>query len=103
MIVNVTARHFKLWPELHEAVVDAANKFTKFYDGITRTDIVLSEENGKFVEFTIHVEGHVFHGEDSAADFDKSIHHASDKIVAQLRKLKEKIKNHHAKDISEFL
>ncbi len=103
MIVNVSARHFKLWPELHDAVIDAANKFPKFYEGITRTEIVLSEEYGKSVEFTIYVEGHVLHGEDSAVDFDKSIHNASDKIVAQLRKLKEKQKNHHATDISEFL
>lgn len=103
MIINVTARHFKMWPELHDAVVDAANKFPKFYDGITRTDAILSEEYGKFVEFTIHVDGHVFHAEDTAVDFDKSIHAASDKIVAQLRKLKDKVKSHHATDISEFL
>ena len=103
MIINVTARHFKMWPELNEAVLEAANKFTKFYDNITRTEIVLSEEYGKFVEFTTYADGHIFHGEDTTVDFDKSIHGASDKIVAQLRKLNEKQKDHHTKNISEFL
>lgn len=103
MITNVTARHFKAWPELNEAVIDAANGFTKYNESITRTDIILSEENGKFVEFTVHVNGHTFHGEATGDDFDKAIHGASDKIVVQLRKLKEKLTNHKAKDITEFL
>ncbi|MBK9248990.1 MAG: ribosome-associated translation inhibitor RaiA [Ignavibacteria bacterium] len=103
MIINVTARHFKAWPELHELVVDAANGFLKYNESITRTDIVLSEENDKFIEFTVHVNSHTFHGEATGADFDKALHGASDKIVAQLRKLKEKMTNHKGKDVPEFL
>jgi len=104
MIINVTARHFKAWPELHELVVEAANGFLKYNEGITRTDIVLSEENGKFVEFTLHVNSHVYHGEATGDDFDKATHAASDKIVAQLRKLKEKLTNHKGKEeITDYL
>jgi ribosomal subunit interface protein len=90
MRVNITARHFKAWPELQEAVTTAANNFTKHYEGITSTEIILAEEHGKMVEFVVHVNDHILSSKDESFDFDKSIHHAADKMIAQLRKLKEK-------------
>lgn len=90
MVLNVTGRHFKVWPELHDVAVEATEKFTKLNEQITRTDIVLSEEHGKFAEFTVHVNSHVYNAKESADNFDKSIHAAAEKILAQLRKLKEK-------------
>ena len=98
MITNITARHFKAWPELHDTVIEAANGFAKYNESITRTDIILSEDNGKSVEFTVHVNGHTFHGEATGEDFDKAVHGASDKIIVQLRKLKEKMTNHKGHD-----
>ncbi|MFN8360296.1 MAG: ribosome-associated translation inhibitor RaiA [Candidatus Kapaibacterium sp.] len=103
MITNVTARHFKAWPELQESAVVAAQGFSKYNDSITRTDIILSEDKGKSVEFTVHVNGHTFHGEASGDDFDKAIHGASDKIIAQLRKLKEKLTSHKGQDVADLL
>ena len=94
MVINVTGRHFKVWPELHEVAVEAATKFSKLNEHITRTDIVLSEEHGKFAEFTVHVNSHIYNASDSAENFDRSIHTAADKIIVQLRKLKEKQSDH---------
>ena len=90
MIINVSSRHFKARPELTEAVEDTAKKFLKYADDITRTEIVLSEENGKFVEFTVFANHHTFNAKESSDLFDKSIHSAADKIIAQLKKYREK-------------
>lgn len=94
MVINISARHFKAWPELTEIVTETANKFLKFADGITRTEIVLADENGKFVEFTVFINDHVINAKETSELFDKSIHSASDKIISQLKKLREKQSNY---------
>lgn len=86
MVINISARHFKAWPELTEIVTATANKFLKYADGITRTEIVLDDDNGKIVEFTVYIQDHVINAKDSSDLFDKSIHGASDKIISQLKK-----------------
>lgn len=98
MVINVASRHFKAWPELTEVVTETAKKFTKYADGITRAEIVLAEDNGKFVEFTVFLNDHVFNAKDTADVFDKSIHSASDKIISQLKKHREKQSSHRNGD-----
>jgi ribosomal subunit interface protein len=94
MVINISARHFKAWPELTEIVTATANKFLKYADGITRTEIVLDDDNGKIVEFTVYIQDHVINAKDSSDLFDKSIHGASNKIISQLKKVREKQSNH---------
>lgn len=44
----------------------------------------------KVVEFIVHVNHHILSSKDHSYSFEQSIHAASDKMIAQLRKLKEK-------------
>lgn len=90
MIFTITARHFKAWPELQETLETKANLFAKAHPQVTSTEVILSEEHDKEVEFIVHVNNHVLSSKDSGFDFDKAIHSATDKMIAQLRKLKEK-------------
>lgn len=90
MKFTITARHFKAWPELQDTLEHKAEQFSKTHPQVTSTEVVLSEEHDKEVEFIVHVNNHVLSSKDSGNDFDKAIHAATDKMMAQLRKLREK-------------
>lgn len=90
MNITITSRHFKASPELHDLLTKAAHHFEKIYSSINRTEIILDEEHEKVVEFIVHVNHHILSSKDHSYNFEKSIHAASDKMIAQLRKLKEK-------------
>ncbi len=90
MITNVTFRHLKSSPALQEAAVDHANKFEKFNDQITSTDIIFENDAAKKVEFTVRVRGKSLVASESSEDFRKSLNTAADKIVRQLKKWKTK-------------
>lgn len=90
MITNVTFRHLKSSPDLHDAALDEANKFGRFHDNIVSTDIVFANDNDKTVEFAVRVQGSTLIAKESSDDFNKSLNTAADKIVRQLRKWKTK-------------
>lgn len=95
MKTQVTFRHMKSSPELHDEAIEAAKKFNKYYDGITTADIIFNNDNetSKVVEFTVRVNGHTLVSQVDSDDFQKSLTDSADKIVRQLRKLKDKNSN----------
>ncbi len=90
MNITFTSRHFKASQELQDLASKAAEHFEKMYSSIKRTEIILDEEHEKVVEFIVHVNHHILSSKDHSYSFEQSIHAASDKMIAQLRKLKEK-------------
>ncbi len=88
MKTQVTFRHLKSEPELHDAAIDAAASFEKYHDGIISTDIIFSNDHSKSVEFTVRVKGDTLVAKEDSGDFMKSLNEASDKMIRQLRKLK---------------
>ena len=90
MQTQVTFRHLKSRPELHDAAIDAADKFVKFYDQITNTNVEFIAESKNIVEFKVHVHGNTLVVRESSEDFMKSLNLAEDKMVRQLRKHKSK-------------
>jgi len=90
MKFTVTARHFKAWPELQDTLKHKADQFSKAHPHITSTEVVLSEQHDKEVEFIVHVNQHILSSRDTGNDFDAAIHSATDKMISQLRKLREK-------------
>lgn len=90
MKTQVTFRHFKTNTSLQDAANDSASKFERFYDGITSTDVVFTNDNDKIVEFTVHVLGNTIVAKEGSDDFNKSLNEASDKIIRQLKKWKKK-------------
>ncbi|MBI5326613.1 MAG: ribosome-associated translation inhibitor RaiA [Ignavibacteriae bacterium] len=91
MKTKVTFRHVKTQHELQEAALEAAERFEKFYNGITSTDIIFKNEADKTVEFTVRVHGNTLIAKESSDEFHKSLYEASDKMIRQLQKRKEKL------------
>lgn len=91
MQTKVTFRHLKSHPELQEAALEAVKKFEKFSDTITSASVEFTSDSMNKVKLTLVVRGDTLVVEESSEDFLKSLRFATDKMVRQLKKHKEKI------------
>lgn len=95
MKTNVTFRHFNAHHQhLHDAAIDAADRFGKFYDHINTTNVEFINDAEKTVQFTVQVSGSTLVVTESTDEFHKSLALAEDKMVRQLRKHKTKTADH---------
>ena len=95
----LTARHFKAHDTLKEYAEAEAEKLSKFYDGIIKTEIILSYDKPtnsiKNAEVIVHAKNHqTFKATESSDDFQKSIESAIEKVVTQIKKFKDKLTDH---------
>jgi len=99
MDIHFTARHFKANKELRDYAISSIQKLDRFYDGILRSDIILSYERQrnsvKIVEINLRVHRQVLNVKEKSDDYYKSIDLAIDKLIRQLDKFKSKL---HMKD-----
>ncbi|MCX7984756.1 MAG: ribosome-associated translation inhibitor RaiA [Bacteroidetes bacterium] len=95
MKIKVTSRHFRARDELVEYAENAVSELEHYYDGITRADVILafegSENEIKVAEIRIHVYDHVISSITKDKDFQKAIDAAVNKVLAQLKKFKDKL------------
>ena len=94
-----TARHFKAHDSLKEYAEEESKKFAKIYDGIIKTEVILSfdkpENSIKHAEIIVHVKNnHTFTAKESSDDFMKSIIGSMEKVETQIRKFKDKLTDH---------
>lgn len=93
MQTKVTFRHIKSTQDLQQAALEAVKKFKKYSDSITSANVEFIADNSSKVQFTLNVQGGTLVVEESSEDFMKSLRAATDKMVRQLKKHKEKM-NH---------
>ncbi len=94
-----TARHFKAHESLKEYAEEESKKFTKIYNGIIKTEVILSfdkpENSIKHAEVIVHAKhNHTFTAKESSDDFMKSILGSMEKVETQIRKFKDKLTDH---------
>lgn len=94
MDIHVTARRFKAHREVRDYALDSLRRLDKFYDGILRSDIILSFERKpasiKTAEINVHINGMTLTAKEKSDDFTISIDLALEKIIRQLDKVKSK-------------
>ncbi len=97
MNVKFTARHFKAHDTLKDHATSSIEALTKFYDGILNAEVTLSFEKVqnsiKVAEITLGVNGKTLKSTAKSEEFVKSIDLAVEKIEAQLKKYKDKIRD----------
>jgi putative sigma-54 modulation protein len=99
MQLNITFRQFGSSDALKEYAKEKVERVNKYLDRAGEAHVVLSlERHLHHAEITIHSGSWVLRGRDKSEDMYASIDLAMDKIENQLRKYKEKIKNHHGRD-----
>ena len=96
MHIHFTARKFRAKNYIKEHAVSTVKKLERFYDGIVRSDIILSYErmsqSVKTAEINLHVHGTLLSAKEKSEDFYKSIDLAIDKLERQLAKYKTKLR-----------
>ena len=102
MEILFTARHFKAHDTLRDYAHDAVRRLERYYDGIVRSDIILSYERShnslKVAEIHITVYGALLKAMEKSDDYHKSIDAAIGKLERQIQRYKSKL---HKKENSE--
>ncbi len=99
MQLNITFRQFGSSDALKEYAKEKVERVNKYLDRAGEAHVVLSlERHLHHAEITIHSGSWVLRGREKSEDMYASIDLAMDKIESQLRKYKEKIKNHHGRE-----
>ena len=100
MNFTLTARHFKAHETLKEFAEGEIEKITKYYDGIIKSEVILSYDKPansiKYAEVIVKLNNHhVFTAKEESEDFVISIERAVDKVAVQVKKYKDKLKPVH--------
>jgi putative sigma-54 modulation protein len=102
MDIKFTARHFTPQESLRDYAHDAVRKLERYYDGIVKSDIILSFERSrnslKVAEIHLTVYGTLLKAVQKSNDYQKSVDTAVAKLERQLVKYKSKL---HEKAKSE--
>jgi len=102
MKINITARHFELTNELKQLVEEEVEKLTRFFEHIISSNAVLEVEGYRHrAEISVKVYGSTLTGTAESDQMQVSIEQAIDKLTAQLKKYKGKLKDKKQKQISE--
>ena len=94
MDIHFTARRFKAHKEIRDFALDSIARLDHFYDGILRSNVILSYERKpnslKVAEINVHVGRRILTAKVRAAEFPIAIDQAIEKLVRQVDKLKSK-------------
>ncbi|MGE7138596.1 ribosome hibernation-promoting factor, HPF/YfiA family [Luteibacter sp. NPDC031894] len=110
MQIQISGQHIQITPALRERVELQIGRFERLFDNITGLDVVLSvDKNEHKASGTLHCSGTRLHADGIARleDDNKNdtLYTAIDamvgKLADQLRKHKEKLKDHHNSEVRE--
>lgn len=104
MEIQLTAKQLKITPALRDYVSQKMGKAQKYFDHIVWGQAFLFvEKRAHKAEMIVHAPGQTFRALATAADLYSAIDLASDKIDAQLKKHKERLKTRHKPKASETM
>lgn len=102
MQIHISGQQIEVTAALRQHVEEKIEKFPRLFDNLTSLNVVLSVEKLEHkADGTLSAAGRVLHAVDTKSDMYASIDGMVDKLVAQLRKHKEKVKDHHQAEARE--
>lgn len=100
MNLNIAGHHLPLTSALRTYVSEKITRLERHFGHLIGASVILSVEKTRHkAEATIHTRGANLHAEAVDDDMYAAIDSLADKLDSQTRKLKEKVKDHHAKDV----
>ena len=96
MKIQVKTRHMESSDAITQYVEDKCPKLTRYYDGVNSIEVILDHEaDHSTVEVVVHASPRqTFVAKVNDDDMYACIDHCIDKVAQQLRKYKDKIRNH---------
>jgi len=99
MQLNLSGHHVEITDALRQYVEEKLERIQRHFDHITDTQCILSVEKHEHkAEATVHVSGNTLFAEAIDENMYAAIDALVDKLDRQVRKHKEKITDHHARD-----
>ncbi|MBD3402708.1 ribosome-associated translation inhibitor RaiA [candidate division GN15 bacterium] len=91
---KITARHFDLTPEIREKAEEEMDGLTRFFDNIISAEFILDvERHRRIAELRVKVYKETMSATAETDDMYASIDSAIDKVKAQIKKYKGKLKD----------
>ena len=95
MQINLTGHHVEITDSLRDYVNEKIGRLEKHFEKVSNTHVILSVENVRQkAEATVNMSGNSIFAEATADDMYASIDALTDKLDRQVKKHKEKLKNH---------
>jgi putative sigma-54 modulation protein len=99
MQINLTGHHVEITPALRDYITEKLARIERHFENATDIHCILTVEKLEHkAEATLNVSGKTLHAHSVEADMYAAIDSLTDKLDRQVRKHKEKITNHHARD-----
>jgi len=99
MQIDVTGHHVEVTPALRQYVTNKIDKVARHFDMVIDAHCILTVEKLRHkAEATINVNGGRIYADATEADMYAAIDGLVDKLDRQVRKHKEKLVDHHARD-----
>ncbi|WP_353570530.1 ribosome-associated translation inhibitor RaiA [Candidatus Albibeggiatoa sp. nov. BB20] len=99
MQLNLSGHHIDITPALRSYVADKMDRLERHFDHVTNMHVVLSVEKlRQKAEATVHVSGANLFANAENEDMYAAIDALTDKLDRQIKKHKEKVKDHHKAD-----
>ena len=99
MQLNLTGHHVEVTPALRDYVSNKLERIEKHFDNVTDVHCILTVEKLQHkAEATVHVSGGTIFADAREQDMYAAIDSLSDKLARQIRKHKEKLTDHHARE-----
>ncbi|MCK4710470.1 MAG: ribosome-associated translation inhibitor RaiA [Gammaproteobacteria bacterium] len=95
MQINLTGNHIELTDSLKAYVNEKFQKLERHFDKVTDTHVILAvEKDTHKAEATVNMSGNTIFADSKESDMYAAIDGLVDKLDRQVKKHKEKLKNH---------
>jgi putative sigma-54 modulation protein len=102
MQLSVTGHHIDVTPALRDYVGAKLAKLERHFDNMTDIHCILTVEKlAHKAEATVYLGGGTIHADSIEEDMYAAIDTLVDKLDRQVKRHKEKITDHHAKDVAK--
>jgi len=102
MQINLTGHHVDITPALKDFVQNKLKRVERHFDHLTNVQVILTVEKLRHkAEATINVSGAQVYADATEENMYSAIDGLVDKLDRQIRRHKEKTKNHHARKVSK--
>ena len=99
MQLTITGHHIDVTPALREKVESKLSKLSRHFDNLTDIHCILTVEKHQHkAEATVHLTGGTLHADSINEDMYAAVDGLIDKLSRQVRKFKEKLTDHHARE-----
>jgi len=103
MKINLSGHHIDITDSLRDYVNSKMERLERHFDNVTDVHVVLTVEKTRHnAEATVHHAGSSVFADAEQADMYAAIDSLVDKLDRQVKKHKEKLKDHHRSEASEM-